>query len=603
MSVDSIIEKAILQESDLFKDKNEKVFKSLLKISSPITLEKNAALFNYGDTADALYILVHGRLASISKNAEISAIIKPGELVGEIGVFANSSHMLTIKALRRSKLLKIDGPTFLKLCETNPDLLKEVNQLLINRLRSTLQLIEHKEVKRRCSCIITSSSKIDYQHFFTALNLSLDNSKTLIVAQSQFLKEETNSKLKVEQLFNSLEDEYENLIYIAHPTSDQYWWNACINNADKLYILVDTQKQKIYDPLLKKKLEYETSDVVERNLILLREHARQNIKGSQRWIENYACKNHYHVALDDTASIKRFMRFLLDIQVSLTISGGLFRGWAAIGMLKALYENDIPIDIIGGTSIGAVVAAAHIFCENDYDNLYEFFNKIYTAEERPFRFHRYTIPITSFLSSANGTLALKKLFKSKTIEDLPLNFFCVGFNLTQAQPHIFRNGLLWLALRATSALPVLIPPVEINSELIVDGAINNNFPIDIMHTILENTGLYIGIDLGNCRGIPEKYHFPPILKPLNLLLYKLGLKHYTLPKLNKVLHDSLFANTTIASRKNAKLANVLIRPDLTEYNQLALERAKVRDLIELGYACAMENLEKHSNLLDNNIVR
>jgi predicted acylesterase/phospholipase RssA len=185
----------------------------------------------------------------------------------------------------------------------------------------------------------------------------------------------------------------------------------------------------------------------------------------------------------------RLARFLTDSAICLALGGGGARGFAHIGALRALREENIPIDIVGGTSMGSFVGAEHAFGmspERMVERNRNLFSNTGLALDM-------TLPLLSFTTGKGYAGRLKKLFGDVAIEDLWIPYFCVSSNISRAERAIHRFGPLWRAVRASSGVQGLFPPVVIDGELHVDGALFSNLPADAMKTVCE--GKVIAIDV------------------------------------------------------------------------------------------------------------
>jgi NTE family protein len=92
----------------------------------------------------------------------------------------------------------------------------------------------------------------------------------------------------------------------------------------------------------------------------------------------------------------------------------------------------------------------------------------------------FTLPLIALVRGRKVSNLLQENFGDIAIEDLPLPFFCVSSDLTTGRIHEHRDGPLWRALRASVALPGILPPVTFNGHLLVDGGVMNNLPVDVM---------------------------------------------------------------------------------------------------------------------------
>jgi NTE family protein len=201
--------------------------------------------------------------------------------------------------------------------------------------------------------------------------------------------------------------------------------------------------------------------------------------------------------------------------VGLVMSGGGARGLSHIGVIKALEENDIPVDYIAGTSMGAIVGGLYasgysademieIFKSNDFENwlsgniddkykyyslskepAFELFLVKFNIKKREKVPLRITLP-TSIISPYPMDIAFFELFSGATVackgnfNNLFVPFRCVSADINSHKQFISRNGDLGMSIRASMTFPFAFRAITIDSALLFDGGIYNNFPWDIM---------------------------------------------------------------------------------------------------------------------------
>jgi predicted acylesterase/phospholipase RssA len=181
----------------------------------------------------------------------------------------------------------------------------------------------------------------------------------------------------------------------------------------------------------------------------------------------------HHVRRGNAADLARLGRLSLGVGYGLVLGGGGARGFAHLGVLRSLQESGVPIDRIGGASMGSIFGAASA--------LYQDLDEITTLCKRQFRrLFDYTIPVVSLLKAKRITANLTEVFAGLDVDDLWVPFHCVSTNLTRSQLHIHRDGELVTALRASIAIPGVLPPVPFGDELLVDGGVLDNVPADVM---------------------------------------------------------------------------------------------------------------------------
>jgi NTE family protein len=199
--------------------------------------------------------------------------------------------------------------------------------------------------------------------------------------------------------------------------------------------------------------------------------------------------------------------------VGLVLSGGGAKGCTHVGVIKALEEHNIPIDYVTGTSIGSIIGALYSmgYTPEEMESLIssELFNtwlkgrvdekeKFYFKEDEEtpefvsfkmklkesFTF-KPEIP-NSFISPDQMNQATMYLFAQantvckENFDSLFVPFRCISTNMTEKGEHIHRNGDLGDAVRASMSFPFVFKPVRVNGQLMVDGGIYNNFPLDVM---------------------------------------------------------------------------------------------------------------------------
>jgi NTE family protein len=191
--------------------------------------------------------------------------------------------------------------------------------------------------------------------------------------------------------------------------------------------------------------------------------------------------------------------------VGLVLSGGGARAYAHIGVIRALREAGLPFDILGGTSMGGVIAACAAMGWDD--NEIEYRIRKAFVETNPLG--DYVLPVVGLVSGRRVDDRLQEHFGETLIEDLTTPFFAVSTNLIAGAIRVHRAGLLRKALRASIALPGILPPVVVGDhELLVDGAVLRNFPVDVLRDM--HRGPIIGVDVARRDGIDlEDFRNPP----------------------------------------------------------------------------------------------
>lgn len=154
------------------------------------------------------------------------------------------------------------------------------------------------------------------------------------------------------------------------------------------------------------------------------------------------------------------------------LSGGAARGFAHVGVIKALEEHGIYPDVISGVSAGAIVGAMYADGYST-DEMFDIFSK-----KRLWEFTRLVVPKHGLLDISGLRHVLEQSLRSKRIEDLKKPLYITATNFKTGVAEYFSKGNLVDAIVASSSIPVLFKPAEIEENIYVDGGIIDNFPIE-----------------------------------------------------------------------------------------------------------------------------
>lgn len=240
------------------------------------------------------------------------------------------------------------------------------------------------------------------------------------------------------------------------------------------------------------------------------------------------------------------------------LSGGGTRGFAHLGVLKAMEESGIKADIISAVSAGSVVGALYADGKSPEEILEALTSK------KLFSYLEITIPKMGLVKMSGFEKTLKSLLKAEKFEDLniPLNVFAV--NMNTAEYTCFNSGPLAIAVKASSSIPIIFPPVEINNELFTDGGLINNFPVEALE--------------GKCKRI------------IGVSVNPLGIKK-NLDNLKIIAERTFQVNIRSHTLDRKDKCDLFIEPEgLDHYGLLDLSGAK--DIFKLGYNTAKKLIKE-----------
>ncbi|MFA5644321.1 MAG: patatin-like phospholipase family protein [Patescibacteria group bacterium] len=240
------------------------------------------------------------------------------------------------------------------------------------------------------------------------------------------------------------------------------------------------------------------------------------------------------------------------IKVGLALGSGGFRGSAHIAVIKALVKNNIPIDFIAGSSVGAVIGA-HYALFKDVEKLEKDFfelqkHKVHHLRDVNFRY--------GLLGGHTLERELFKIFAGARLEDLAIPFRAVATDLVSGEEHIFSKGDLAQAVRASSSVPFTFKPFKLGDKILVDGALSNAVPDDIVKKM--GADVVISVNLYN------KYNI--VNRDLNLA---------------KIITRSAEIALYNLSQDSMKSSDFIINPDTSKYSDLSRLKAYFKKEVSL----------------------
>jgi predicted acylesterase/phospholipase RssA/CRP-like cAMP-binding protein len=586
----------LVKSSQIFASLDDECLHKAIKKLKKIYLRKNKILFQQGDISDGLYLLVSGRLVGLLKTKEREKFIgniEPGQTIGEMGAIAHEPRAATIKALQDSILLKLSAEQFEKLCAEYPALFNRTMQNLMNRSRSLIDLLSVPEPGKKNIVIVAASKKFSLELFSARMTEILKNNpdNMLLSEYDPALQELSVTTLK--NRINDLQAVCKKIIYILH-VDESPLAKVALGKADMIYVAANGDEKPFINRITRKTIhEIDLAYHTNAELILLHKQEKLLPRHTDVWLKMEKFGLHHHIRLATEKDWQRLLRFINGTAVGVVLGGGGVRSWGHVGVLKALEEAGIPVDAIGGTSAGSIVAGHYAIHESS-EGRHEKLRLLSAVTRKSVSLWNLTWPAASLYNATAYTETQKKIFGQVKIENLWLPFFSVACDLSKSTQVVNRRGLLWKKIRASTAVPGVYPPVIVNGRLRVDGGIVNNLPVDVMRKLSGSIGTVIAVQLVHNYKDDVKYKFPPSLPFWQVVLSKLGLVHrdYRFPHYIETFLRALLAGSSVKQRDSAAAADVLISPDLSAFNLLSVTEAEEDQLIEIGYQAAMAAIKK-----------
>jgi NTE family protein len=377
--------------------------------------------------------------------------------------------------------------------------------------------------------------------------------------------------------FTNFEADHD-VVFYRGDAPDSAWTHLCLRQADRIFLLARSDRPLPLRPLDMPAFKERATGLPQ--LLLLHPEEQTRDLPEHFALRSGLFESHHHIRIGNSADIRRVARFVAGRAVGLVLAGGGARGFAHIGVLKALYEAGVPIDHLGGTSMGAIVAAG-IAMEWSLDELTARLREAF-VKSNPL--DDYTFPLIALVRGRKVSKLLQNGFGDIRIEEMPKPFFCVSSDLTTGRIHTHRGGRLWRALRASVALPGILPPVTFHGHLLVDGGVMNNLPVDVMAE--QASGPIIASDVTgelDLKATDEQYGERPFW-----WLIREGMRGS--PSIVSILMRSGTVGSEAQRRVVREQADYLFEPPLKDVglrDWKAFDRA-----IEEGYAHAVATIEQ-----------
>lgn len=446
-------------------------------------------------------------------------------------------------------------------------------------------------------------------------------------------------KLKLSQYLADLEERYGMLLYVADTSVNSPWTQTCIAQADCILLVGlagDSPNVGEYERFL---LGMKTTARKELVLLHLERYSPPGL--TRKWLHNRPWINgsHHHIQMAFRTSstpaqpdLKRFgnalkqrvqvlqaeiqkytsrrirqtpmysaetpfkgdfhrlARRLCGKSVGLVLGGGGARGWSQVGVIRALEEAGIPIDIIGGTSIGSFIGALYAR-DADVVPMYGRAKKFAGRMGSIWRFALdLTYPSASYTTGHEFNRGIFKAFGNSQIEDFWLDFYCNTTNLSKSCAEYHNSGYVWRYVRASMSLAGLLPPLCDEGSMLLDGGYVDNLTVTHMKSL--GADVIFAVDVGALDdNLPQA--FGDSLSGAWALLNRWNpFSSYPNPPTLSEIQARLAYVSSVDALERAKATPgcLYMRPPIDAYG--TLEFAKFDEIYQVGYVYGQEYLRK-----------
>lgn len=587
--------KELISTVPLFQGVEPKLISELELQMEWIFLPGGETLMRQGDKADGMYVVVNGSLAYEVRNDQglvvSSGTFSKGDIIGEMALLTGEPRTATVVATLSCEIVKISNVAFESVFSKHPPSMLAITKLIADRF--TKDRMGKRTVKKTRSIITLFPLQKDLSVREFAHNLAGALKKigrTTIIENRDFKKLKGDREHAVSDLLESLYDlqDSHDFLILCPDFEDKLWTETILHHTNRILLLSDAKKAGGLSPEEIRFLgdSEETFGPI-RELVLLYSDSHEKPNNISNLTRIRKIDVVRHIRTYSNHGFESLARFITGRSIGLALGGGGAKGFAHIGLIKAMQEENIPIDMIGGTSAGALMASIFAL-GNDALNL-ERIAKALMSDKKTL--NDYTFPVVSLIRGKKFNKVIKSFVGETMIEDLWLPYFAVATSLSKSQKVILDRGPLWKALRASASIPGILPPFFENNELLVDGAMLDNIPGAVMRE--KGADFVISVALASegdsaaddiFGGIYPKNNSGALPSAFRLLFKRIFSKAQNLKEAPNLL--SLMMRATFVA-SDAAMAQAKAESDI--FAELPVEQyglfdwKKFYELVEIGY--------------------
>lgn len=587
-----------------------------------------------GEMCDQLQVVLSGRLKSgFNERLGDENEFGRGACIGQTHVITGSEWPEDIYAIRNSEIAVIPANVLEYLMNLFP-------QTAVHVAKSIAKKAQHKRRKAtRAFSILEDSNELsvatiavvplcfdsvaDAQELCDTITSRLEKiapcklmTRSIArqcVGRKVFQTRNAVHEQKMSRLFCDLEESSCLTVYQAD-AKFTWWTKLCIQQADHVLLVVNAN----FAPRCKQ-LEKYLSWAYEKRMVrhikvLILQEVEQKTLGAvdkkspctkkvrvpvsdelNEWIEKQRWIEGQHLArlpfdVHDM-DIARMCRRITGRSLGLALGGGGARGLAHIGVIRALMERNVTIDVCGGTSQGAFIGALYSKSPDSYEDLLEnsriMANNMASINKKLFDL---TLPIVSYFNGAGfDQQIIESIGETTKFSDLLLDYFCTSTDLCRSSQVIHTKGLCWKYIRASMSLCGYLPPISEDGKLLVDGGYTNLVPGDILIEQM-NAKAAICVDVAK-EHTYDYYEYGTNLSGFWLLLNSLNpfAKTVRVPSMGELSQRLIWVSSTNHRKSLMDKVDLFLSPPVSNYGTLDYD--KFDEIVDKGYQYAKPRVD------------
>jgi NTE family protein len=582
----------VLGSLDLLAPATEDDVRAVAEVVDWCRCNTGSQVFGAGDRSDGVYLVVRGRLES-HVNGTVLGEIGRGGTFGETAMLGGMHRTASVRAIRDSVLVRLPAERFARLAATSPQVAVGLARLVAIRAAAGTRPIRRTAAAKSIAVI-----SVDDTDSAASLPDSLAGRLEGMVSVRRILGTdieawaEAGGHDEVIARLTEAEDGSETVL-VSVPTAtpgDDGPAGGSTAHQELLALVLRQMDVVVAAVAATGRPDAAALDLLGRvdrpvSLVLVHRPGRRP-SGTGRWLELLGTqsdvRSHVQVRERDPDDLDRLARTLIGRSVGVVLGGGGSRGFAHIGVLRALREAGVSVDLIGGSSMGAIMGAQAAMGWSPEEMLARNINGWSRRQ-----FIELGLPTLSLLRGRRATRVLEGFFGDWQIEDLWLDYFCTTVDLSVCRLNVATRGPVADWVRASATVPGLWPPlVDDDGHLHVDGGMLDNIPTDMMRS--SHSGTVIGVDVCNRQ---SAMRVPPRSRlPSGISLLRARSRGTWFPSILDVVNRSNLLASLQQHEEAARYADLFITPPAEEAGFAAFDR--VDEIAEIGYRWAADVLEE-----------
>jgi predicted acylesterase/phospholipase RssA/CRP-like cAMP-binding protein len=589
----------VLRASPVFGKLSDAVIQSLANDLQIQHISGGHIVVKEGEDAEEMLFLISGGLRVSRRDAKGQLLlyneIRPGMSFGEAGLILRQPRAADVTAVRDSILAVMHRKNFEALLVKHP---LELNQVFVRAIYNYLRHAEEFAERRHAQSFAVIPLHEGAGAEQVAASLAKEFSKigkthhleppVAPNAQKGGRPVAVQSESDMAAYQDALEEESKFLVYEGQHTLTE-WTKRVFRQSDQVVFVALADQPNMSGELERWLREQPDFSMKRMHLVVLHSALVLQPSDMSIWRNNKSYERIYPVRAGRTTDFERLARFMTGTAVGVVLGGGGARGFAHVGVLRALAESGIAVDLIGGNSMGALIAA-QFACGTPLDQI------ITNTREFASGGERLTLPLISLVSGKRVSRDLKKMFGETQVDGLWIPFFAAACNLTRGNTTVQDRGPVWRAVLASNSPAGLFPPVLHEGDMLVDGAILENVPVDAMRmrlgTPLERrrgNGTIIAIDVD----VQELMAVDPSLTRLSIWSTLKGYfspgKHPS-PSIADILYRAGHIGGLNQRGRTIAQADHYLEPPVAEFSMMSYRKAD--EIAEVGYQYAMKKIQE-----------